>query len=476
MTIGYFLTSGYTSEFVSICANMHETGYADNPDLSASAYYWNTDISTGRLSVRIPFEHAYPQGGQQMYVYDSDDVFVGTFTTKTSADILTEGEWQNVKMSRQFFTDQYMYYDQPSYLKVFSDKVLVGVEGSGFSVDSESNITVVPSSYKDLNILGQFELHMFFDKIAYEKSNTGYCMGGSSEDGVAGEYITRYNMSTNDIEISERAQLTNDALSRYGSVGMGTMIYVFGGGTYSPFSASTDIYRYNKSSDTVSPVSINNLLVGRTALHSISKSSVKAYVLGGSDMSDTVTDVEQLIFSTDTVSPTKNADLNTSRQFGCTLYNNDRTWYVGGETMSGGSVTANLNSIERLNHSTDSVSTIVQTSTNKSLIRRMLGNGFSYVVGGGTSRISSGSNLFEKFDYATETVVASVSSKLIANVHNGVTFTNNEQGWYCGGSIFIGATPYEFNMLQKFDYATNTVMVERNILSNTTAYKDGATV
>ena len=145
---------GLCTDVIEVCANMQNTSMATNPTLSSEAlYHWNTDISIGKIAVRIPLENSFPTSNQVIWVGNkNNNKYYGYFKTRTSTQISNSGEWVDFVYSQGMYSKQFNYITTPDKVTLYTSGITVNATPPGGAVTGT---------------VGRVDLRVFYDQVVY---------------------------------------------------------------------------------------------------------------------------------------------------------------------------------------------------------------------------------------------------------------------------------------------------------------------
>jgi len=268
MPIGYYLTSGFSTDFTTICANM-QYSLSGSATLSAAALTeYNKDISLGKIAIRIPIESAYPFNGQLIYLgYDSINdppelstfKILGSFQTKTSSDILLDGEYIPLIYTSAMFLNQYEYFENPAKIYAYTNELFKSVSGNvntSGGVDFGPLLSFPTGPTSAYNWLGSFETRFFYDKINYFNIETSsFILDGTND------YNNPLNIILSNNSILQIKYISGDL--DYNGI-LNTFYAVSGNNNVINYTDKNEIIQMIKSDNTLNNVNIYTVLSGCT--------------------------------------------------------------------------------------------------------------------------------------------------------------------------------------------------------------------
>jgi len=286
-------------------------------------------------------------------------------------------------------------------------------------------------------------------------SNYGWFGGGFSPGPSLFSTVDRIDFSNDSATASPRGplSLTRQQLTATGNSNYGW----FGGGLIPTPATLSTVDRIDFSNDS-STASVRGPLNSARYRLAATGNSNYGWFGGGSGITVpfTVSRVDRIDFSNDSVSASIRGPLSLARNAAGATGNSNYGWFGGGQELVPLSI---YSTVDRIDFSNDSVSASprspltaikyrVAATSGVLNIRRQKGGNFGWFGGG-----FAVSDRIERIDFSNDSFTASIRGPLSAAKSYSSATANSNYGWFGGGSI---PTPAHLSSVDRIDFSNDS--------------------
>lgn len=339
-------------------------------------------------------------------------------------------------------------FDAPSTNGLVSTSYNIALSGEYDWIKSDTSIKIYRSG-SQCNT-GKVGISIFYDKVVWTPSY-GYQMDKFD--------IQRFNMS--DETNSSRGA---SKITAYYPGTISNNYYIYTGGGLNGVDTAT-IQRYDTKNDVVSSINRGSLNTARRYISTF-KSPTKMYFSCGLISSSTFSgQTENVSFATDSANAVTNITL-TPRYMPAIVYDTLKAYIAGGGNTTQTNYAYSI--VQKIIYSTDtSYTATTALSVARYGISRFNTNINGWLIGGlnYTGSYYDNKNIIDKINYSTDTLT-STSSILPLNYSFMQSVQNNTYAYMLGGYIYSSSISSEHHQdIQRVQFSTNTYSVINNTIN-----------